>query len=197
MEWPTPEYASKQPDVAVPRFYIKQKQDQKKTLQEGRPIFCDQEYVEIRIPGDNKNIIDRKVLEKDIKRWPDIYKQFKDGVEAVVEGTPIDQWNSLSASRAMELKAMRIMTVEQLAGLPDTIIQKIGMDGHTLSTKAKAFINTARESGFAEKLAVENQRLKNDVEFLKESMAPLVDKLEELSKQIEELQKGNENDSTK
>lgn len=178
---------------AIPRFYTREVQHKAKTLEAGRPIFVSLEYIEIRIPGDNRNIIDRKVLEKDIRRWPKQYEAFKKGDECQIEGTPLKQWSSLAATRVKELNAVNIHTVEQLADLPDTALKMVGMDGHTLKTKAQAFVKTAREAGFAERLAVENRQLKEDVEFLKKRMTPLIDKLDNLTTEIEKLKGGADN----
>ena len=187
MEWLVPEEQSAKPSSALPRFYTRQVEHKAKSLEAGRPIFVDVDYVEIRIAGDNKNVIDRKVSQKDINRWPREYKKFKEGVSDHLEGTPIDQWTSISASRAKELQAVNVFTVEQLSQVSDSSLGMIGMDGRSLRTRAQAFIKQSKEQGFAERVAYENQILKDDIEFLKSKIGPLLDRLDTMEKELNSL----------
>lgn len=192
MEWLTPEAQREQKSAVFPRFYTKAVQHKGKSDEAGRPIFIEQEYVEIRIAGDNKNIVNRKVSQRDIDRWPKLYEQFKGNQEQTMEGTPVKEWMSLSTTRALELQAINIHTVEQLSEVPDSSLHMIGMDGRELKTKAIAYLKASKEAGYSEKLALQNQALKDDVEFLKGKMGPLIDKLDELTNEINSL-KGKDN----
>lgn len=197
LQWLTPEAEAEQAEkgksAVVPRFYTRQVEHKGKSLEAGRPIFVELEYVEIRIVGDNKNVIDTKVQEKHRRRWPKQYTAYKEGKEQVLEGTPIRQWASLSATRALELEAVGVRTVEQLASIPDSSLHHIGMDGMSLKVKANAYLKTAQESGFSERLAVQNKQLQDDLDFLKAKMGPLIDKLDQLSTEVDRL-KGDTND---
>ena len=191
MEWLTPEAQREQKSAVFPRFYTKAIEHKGRSREEGRPIFVEQEYVEIRIAGDNKNIVNRKVTQRDIDRWPKLYEHFKSGREQTMEGTPVKEWMSLSVTRALELQAINIHTVEQLSEVPDSNLHMIGMDGRELKTKAIAYLKAAKEAGYSERLAIQNQSLKDDVEFLKGKIGPLIDKLDELTNEINRL-KGQE-----
>lgn len=187
MEWLTEEDQKAKDSAIFPKFYTRQTQHKAKSLEAGRPIFVESEFIEIRIGGDNKNIIDRKVTEKDKKRWPKHYEAYKAGKEGLVEGTPLKEWGSLPSTRALELNAVNVFTVEQLAEIPDSGLSYLGMDGRDLRTRAQAFIKLQNEAGFSEKMALENQRLSDDVEFLKQKITPLLDKLDRLTKEVEKL----------
>lgn len=192
MKWSTPEADAEKDSAVFPRFYTKQVQHKAKSLEAGRPIFVDVDYVEIRIAGDNKNIIDKKVKQEHKDRWPRQYEAHKNGKENQMEGMPVREWGSLPASRALELNAVNVFTVEQLADLSDSNLHYVGMDARDLRTKAQAYIKSQKESGFSERMMLENQKLKDELDFLKEKMTPLCDKLETLTNEVNKL-KGENN----
>jgi hypothetical protein len=168
----------------MPKFYLRQKEDKKRSIEEGRPCFKDVEYVQIMIGGDKNNIVDRKIRDEDKYRWPVLYQNFKNGIENSVDGTPVKEWTAISASRALELNALNIFTVEQLADLSDNAIQSIGMDGRSLVSRAKMFLASASDNAASEKIAHENEKLKSEMDALKLQMS-------ELMKQINTGQKVN------
>lgn len=124
-----------------PEFYVREVEDKKQTKEAGRPIFKDVEYVRIMIAGDKLNIPEFKVTDEHKNRWPEHYKAFKEGREAPINGTPIDEWQGISRTRAKELRAIGIRTVEDLASLHDNAIQRIGMGARELVQQAKAFLD--------------------------------------------------------
>lgn len=156
-----------------PKFFMKPVQNHAKSAEEGRPIFEDVEFIEIMIAGDAKSQVESKVSQKHIDRWPREYEAFKNGLEATVTGTPITEWPAITASRAAELKALKIFTVEALAEIPDTAIQRIGMGGRDLVTKAKAYIEAAKDGAAVERYAKDNESLRNEVDMLKEQLKEL------------------------
>lgn len=173
-----------------PQFFIEPKQHKAKSEEAGRPIFIDQEYVRIIIAGDSKSSPVHKVNQSHIDRWPDHYRAFKQGQEAPVEGTPLSQWSSLPAYRAAELKALNIHTVESLAQLPDTGIQRIGMGGRELVKKAQAFLETAQGNAAAEKYAAENERLRADIDMLQQQVKELAAMVDEKTSPDDQPKRG-------
>ena len=57
-------------DRCIPVFYTRAVEDKEATLKQGRPMFRDVAYVQILVPGNNKDIMDRAVKEEDKQRWP-------------------------------------------------------------------------------------------------------------------------------
>ena len=156
-----------------PFFKIRAVEDKPRSLEEGRPIFKEVEWVEIRIAGDTKTVVSKKVTDEHRQRWPEHYARFKAGIADPIIGTPLSQWPSLSTARVAELKALNIHTVEDLAGLSDSGIQNIGLGGRDLVAKAKAFMDAAKGNASVEKLAAENNRMKEELEMLKRQIAEL------------------------
>lgn len=146
-----------------PKFYMRAVQDGPATAREGRPIFKDVEWVDIYLAGDKTTVPSFKVTDEHRRRWPDHYKAFRDGQAAPIVGTPVDQWPALSVSQVEELKALRIYTVEQLAGLSDQGLQALGMGARALQAKAKAFLDAAKGNAATEKYAQENEQMKAEM----------------------------------
>ncbi len=127
------------------RFFQKPRQNAAKTEAEGRPIFEDVDYIEIRIPGARDVAYCQPVTQIDRDRFPEHWRLYKARMQAeVVQGTPLAEWPQISRSLAEELKFLHITTVEQLANVSDANIQRI-MGGHGLKAKAKAFLESGTE----------------------------------------------------
>ena len=136
------------------RFFIKSKQDHTATLAEGRPIFKDKEYVEIRIPGNRDAQACRPATWADKQRFSKHYEAFKSRISAPEEGTPLIEWPLISRSFAEELAFMHVKTVEQLAELSDTYAGKLH-GGYGLKTKAAEWLKKSKvdeEAKAAERL---------------------------------------------
>lgn len=121
-------------------FYKGAVEDRNASLEAGRPIYRDTEFVRIMVPGDKGNIIEREIRDLDKRRFPRQYAAFKNEEEEFEQGTPLDKWNYLSVAQVEELKYFGIRTVEALAGVSDTHAQKfIGIN--KLRKRAKEYID--------------------------------------------------------
>lgn len=146
-------------------------QDHAKSTEEGRPIFTDTPFITIMFPGDKTKKIDRPVkLKDDIdgpsdpRRFPRQWEQFKAQEEQSSEGLPIQQWSVLTKGQALELKAMGIHTVEQMAELPDSALTWLG--ARALREQAINWISKAGAHKVEAKLTAENTRLKDQIDAL-------------------------------
>ena len=72
-------------------FHMDIVKDEGKSVEEGRPIFNDVEFVQIFVPGDKTNVIDRPIRPSDKARFPKQYQAFKEGKaeEAQLQKTPL------------------------------------------------------------------------------------------------------------
>lgn len=155
-----------------PVFYTEAVPNKFRTEKEGRPVFEEKEFVEIIIAGDSKTKVHEPVNQGHIERWPEQYQKFKDGLEQATEGTPVEQWNYLSKSQVAELKALNIKTVEALAELPDTGLQRLGMGARSLQGKAQSFIAMSKEDATKEELMKANQALQAQIDELQKQIKP-------------------------
>lgn len=177
-------------------FYTDAIENKRKSIDAGRPIFEDVEMVRVKIAGDPKNTFvapanaecgrDRETGEKITykDRFPEHYRFFADHKGEAVIGTPLNEVPWLTASKVQELKALNIMTVEALAQLDGSLLQRIGMGGRELKNQAVAWLDKAEgskaQAHFAEELSVRDQvidQLRRDIEALKtgQPVAPVED----------------------
>lgn len=141
-----------------------------KSKEAGRPVFDEVDIVEIRIPGDDKTIIKNAVSDEYRERFPDEYDAFKSSTTLATSGTPLEHWSALTKSQVASLKYIHINTVEDLAKLSDSNLAQVGMGGHELRTKARAFVSSATDSAFVEKQAAEMDELKEQLQALRDEM---------------------------
>ncbi|ABK44226.1 hypothetical protein Mmc1_1718 [Magnetococcus marinus MC-1] len=161
-------------------FFMKAVEHKARSLEQGRPVHVEREYIKIIVPGSKDTFI-APVRERDKMRFARHYQAFKNKDRtAEIEGTLLESWPALSVTRVADLKAMHIFTVEQLAALPDNAIQKIGLGARELVAQAKAYLENAKDSAVAQQLAValekRDQRiaeLEKLVEKMVEAKAPL------------------------
>lgn len=180
----TPAQGNQQPDNVRPRFYVKPVQNGRKTTEEGRPVFDDQEYVEIHVPGDKNSIIDTPVRDEHKRRWPQHYAHFKGQQEAPSEGWALTEWPGVTRSQAEELAYFKVKTVEDVAGLSDTQLSKcLPMGGFPLREAAKRALELAKGAAPAEKLAAENAAKDAKIGALEDTVKDLARRLDEMTAQ--------------
>jgi hypothetical protein len=124
---------------SYPRFFVDQVQDMVASEMQGRPIFRDEERVEIIMPGNPHTRPVARVTDEHRQRWPQHYEAFREGIEVSPEGTPLEEWPILKRSQVLELKALGFMTVEQVGTWTISSIQRIGMGGRRLKDIAAVF----------------------------------------------------------
>lgn len=122
------------------RFYSKPTKDDEESVKQNRAVFKDVVYINIKLPGDKFNDVNRTAFPEDIQRFPMHYERFRKGQEQIV-GTPIDALPFLTEAQAEEYKALFIKTVEQLAGLPDSVTQRI-LGSVTHKQQAQAWLDS-------------------------------------------------------
>ena len=166
------------PQVAV-GFCMEVTEDKKKSAAAGHPVFTEREFCKIVIPGDKQSLYYQPATDEKRRKFPNAYRAFQQREsKPVVEGMPIEHWPQITRAQAMTFRAANIHTVEALASVHDGNIDKIGSHGRDLRAKAQAFLAVAKDSAAAQKIAVENQQLK--------------DQLAEMQKQINTLAKALE-----
>lgn len=167
-----PNAQSKLDEQLLVKFFIKQKQDKAASLEEGRPIFKDVEYIDIKVPGNRSGGACRPANFQDKQRFPRHYAAFQQRKEMPLEGTPLGEWPLMSRSQVEELSFHNVKTVEQLIQMSDGLAsQFMGMNG--LKQKAKMWLEQSEDTA----------RI-NEIESLKEDNAEKADKILTLESQM-------------
>lgn len=183
----TPDFddaAEKKSDGAHPRFFMDKRQNRARSEADGVPRFDDVEMVEILIPGDRLNSPVQLVSDVHRKRWPRAYAAFKAGQDGPTNGTPIEQLPGMTAGQAEELRYFKIISVEQLAEMPEGLLMKARpMDGRALQERAKRWVTAAEGNAAEEKLAAENRELKEKMAAMEANQADMQKAIDALTAQ--------------
>jgi hypothetical protein len=120
-------------------------------------------------------------------RWAAIeplYKAYKSGQEAPLNGTPLAAWNALTPEQADVLRRNGIKTVEEISLLTDVHISRFPMPGlKDLIKQAKNFIDAADQTRFSAKLAEKD----NEVAALQAENHERASQVAELMEKVKQL----------
>ena len=151
------------------KFYHHAEQDEAASLEEGRPVFRDVEFIEIMTAGDAKDIRRRPVRPVDKQRFQAAYRMFREGNVEQVVGTPLTEVPWISSAMREELQYSKVRTVEQLAELNDQACGRMpGM--YDMKRKAAAWLKKSNDAAPFAALHKENEDLKARLEALESSM---------------------------
>jgi hypothetical protein len=153
------------------RFYKRPVQQEHESLEAGRPIFKEFDFVHICVAGDTLTEIDTYALPSHKTRFPIQWANYMNRVganEPDIVGTPVSEWPIVSKSQAEELRALKFHTVEAIAHASDLQLQRMGMAAgmspYAFRDKAKAFLNLATN-------AAETDKRESEINSLKEELA--------------------------
>lgn len=167
--------------------------------QQGRYVAKDVDYVHVTAPyskdifkQEAKDWFDIQAREVEAQRlprqwldqWKADYSLWRNGQEIPLRGTPIKGWPIISPAQQETLIHAGIKTVEDLAGVNDEGIRRVGMGAVELKKKADSWLRTAEDKGA---VAMENAALKEEVGVLKNSLATLQTNFEELKRSMAAL----------
>lgn len=161
-------FKANQNAAVVPQFFMHEGQECVRVLLGGNsrysPVFR------------AKDFYDRDEFGADVTyadRWPDQYRQFKEGTHQTASGTPLEQAPFLNESRIRDLRALKVFTVEGLAEFDDRYIARLGGNGYNLKQMAQEFLTTNRSGPDVSAVAHENQQLKSMMETMQAQIAAL------------------------
>lgn len=146
------------------RFEKRPKRNEKASLEAGRPIYDEVDYIEIRAPGDKDNIVHRPVTESDKLRFATQYRRWQStgGDGEALTGTPLAEWPAVSRSQVEELRYFGVRTVEQLAAVTDGNLKNVG-PLLMLRQKARDFVAKAKDEApmaqMRDELAAKDMRI--------------------------------------
>lgn len=152
---------------------------------DGRKTFKMVERVRIVMPGNGLNMPVFNVSDEHRDRWPQAYEAFKKGLEPALNGTPLEEWAILNKAQVLELKAMHVLTIEDVASLPDTAVQRIGRGGYALRDRAIAYLDQAKEQELVTRVTAENEDLREQMAVLSRQVQEMGTMLESQQKQIQ------------
>jgi hypothetical protein len=139
------EFGVEKPQAEIVQFYTRPVLDKEATLKEGRPVHKDGVYVRITLPGDRTLERDQPIYESDKQRYPRQYAAFLANTsQESVHGTMLSAWGHLSTALVEDYRFMKVLTVEQLASVPDSAIHKFGLGARDHRQAAQDYIEAAK-----------------------------------------------------
>lgn len=160
-------------------FYKGHVEDREASLEAGRPIFKDAEFVKIIVPGDKNNIVDRVARDNDKRRFPKQYQAFKNDEQEYISGTPLENWNYLSSAQVAELKHFGVRTVEQLANVNDSTGQNFS-GFNKLKERANEYIEASASDAPLVQLQAELEERDQKIEEQEQTIQSLIARIEAL-----------------
>lgn len=140
---------------------------------QGRPIFKEIPHIRIVIPGDRSVEYVSKADKYHQDTYPQAWKRFEQNQVEGHSGTLLETWAQMNRALVMEAKFNNIHTVEQLAGLTDAVVQKMGMGWMEWRRKANAYLEIAAGTAVQSAKEEENKRLRDELEAMKAQIAAL------------------------
>lgn len=164
------------PDQGVNvEFYRDSVESQYQSLQAGHPVYVEKPFIRIAIPGSQNTLIEVPVEENHMKRFPVQWAKFQAGnTTEELAGWKLEAWPAVNTAQVKTLKYMGIHTVEQLAQISDSAAQAVGMGAMELRARARAAVKAAEGNSAVEAQAAENQRLREEMEMLKATVATMM-----------------------
>jgi hypothetical protein len=166
------------------RFFEASQKDDDATAKAGRPIFVKVEKVEIRIPGDKTNAPVKLVSAEHRERWPKQYAAWKAGLDqSTADGTPLEAWPGVDVAQVDTLRAVKVRTVEHMAGMSDATLGELGPGWRPVRQAAQDWLAAAKQMAPITAVRAENEELRAQLQAAQKT-------LEDQGAAIRELQKG-------
>ncbi len=154
------------------KFYTRSVRNNWQSQEQGRPVFEPRHFVQIMQPGE-RDMIDREVRDEDHYRFPTQWARYQAEQEQVPEGTPLAILYPAEPHIVDSMSALKIFTTEQLAGLSEQAISRLGMGGREHVARAKRFIEAAEKFGGA-------HQMQRDLDAANDRIATLEGQIQQL-----------------
>jgi len=146
----------------------------------GRPIFEDRHFVHIQQPGE-RDFVEREATGSDKMRWPEKWAAYEQQRDQAETGTPLQVLFPAEPSIIETLKLLRVQTVEQLAGLGEPAMARIGMG-------ARGYVERARRFMEESKLAAPFSKMQGELEAERARTEALSTQLQQALARIDALE---------
>lgn len=162
--------------------------------EKGRPIYETRDFIKIIQPGE-RDILVREVREEDKWRWPRHWEAYSNQKTQVPDGTPLAVLYAGAPHEVEMLRALKIFTVEQLAGLTEQGIGRLGMGARERVQRAKDFLEAASRHEGASRLQQQYDEVKHENATLRDQLKELQDAVSQLRAQGAESKRTRRNGS--
>jgi hypothetical protein len=159
------------------QFFHEAVKNEVRSAAEGRVIYDEVPMVKIITPG-SRDVMVTKASQTYRDRFPKQWEAFiKAQDQQNISGTRLELVPFLTVGQIAELKAMNVMTLEQLANLSDTVMHRF-MGAHKLRQQAKAYLMAAFEAEPITRMQAELDKRDAEIAVLKQQVAALMQRVE-------------------
>lgn len=148
--------------TCIAKFFLKPRLLGLKSREAGRKIYEDREYVEIKVKGQDKQVVVKEVTEADIMRFPQAYLAFKNLAVVPATGTLLSDMEGVSPSMIERLAGLGVRTAEDVAGLTDEGLIRVGLGARELQNRCRAFLSKSTPEVQELKAQLEAEKQRND-----------------------------------
>jgi hypothetical protein len=159
-----------QADRRYVKFFAGKVQNGVQSIAAGRPIFETVDMLEIRHPGE-KEVHHIRVREEHKHEFPRHWAAYEAGRVPDMDGTPIETLYPNDPAMVQQFKHLHIFTAEQMAGMTEQGISRLGMGGRSHVERAQKFLEAAKGMAGAHKMQRELDEANERAEALAEKMA--------------------------
>lgn len=163
----------------IVRFYDLPIRNAFKSEQAGEPVFDTVTMVSMRQPGE-RDELHRKATVYDAERFPRHWAAFQANQRQDVIGTPLEVMFDGKPEIVTMLAALKVTTVEQLAGSTEQAIQRMGLGARGWVVKAQALLEGIRAGAptmalqaEVDQMKVERERMQQQMQEMSEQLAAL------------------------
>jgi len=166
------------------------------SIEQGRPVTVGVDMVGIRQPGERDEHHGR-VTELHKQRFSRQWQAYLEGREHIPDGTPLDVIFPTEPETVENLRTLKVFTVEQLAGLQENAIARLGMGSRNLVTKAQKFMEAATGYQNANRMNKELEDVKAEKALLEQRVAAMERLLSDTDQPTRRARKELNDDPTK
>lgn len=170
-------------------FFYEQAVKDERASRDGPPVFVPVDYVKVVVAGSKggegpiyemaRTLADGTVKRdaQAMKRFGRPYEDWKAGRAVADAGTPLEQWPLMDVAMVAAFKAANVYTVQQLAGLSDSLLDTaIRRGGREWRAKALAWLDEARTAAGDVEARATIARQQEEIDELKEQVKQLLRK---------------------
>jgi hypothetical protein len=151
-------------------FSSEAQENGEKSRKAGRKVFDDVEVIEIRNPGE-LDVIRRAATDRDRQSFPRQYLAFKRSqTQETVSGFPLAQWAQIKKSQVEEARFFGIHTIEQLAAVADSSLQRLGPGWTPLRQLARDWEKAAAGGAVTSQLRAELDAAKAQIATMQDML---------------------------
>ena len=175
----------------VAEFFTKPMEDKEAEKRLGHAVFVDVDHCRWHKRGSNLSATECKIatLPKLYPHiWPVVkpaYEAWKGGRDEEVQGTALKNWPMVSPAMVLNLRAINIRSVEELADTTEADFQRIGPGARDLREKARAWLKVANETG---RIAAELKSRDDEIAALKDALTAAREDIQELRGALDRVQ---------